>query len=449
MKKHTIFTAAAIVLAAASTMTGCDKAKEATGLDANALLEQCGLACDVNAVAEGRGSISGIPKIDAYFTQVANFKANANLVAEGISAPLARIKAQLGLEASATPAQFNAALAAKYKLEGGIKIAYQPPQCQVSASATLQAKAQCEGKVDPGSATVSCEGRCEADVKVTGGKASCEGSAEMRCSAPSANVACTGKCNGTCNVTAGAECTGSCSGSCKGTCKGTCDGQATAGEAGASCAGKCEGTCTGGSCEGTCDVSATGTCSGTCEGSCEVTTTTGGCEGNAEVKCVVQPPTAGAKVECNAKCEGSVTPPSAQVECQASAKASAQMSAECTPPTVGIQYTFAATADATVKTQFETFKGTLAAELGATIAGLQKSKLVLDAGASLAANSVTLIDTFATELQNVTAEGDIKAMAGLSCAGQLLPAVPEAITGSAKTITDSVSGATTFVAGLK
>lgn len=450
MKNLTILTAAGILAAAAGSMTGCNK-DSVPGLPGgiDALVEQCGLSCDAQAVAEGRGSISGIANIDAYFTQVANFKANANLTAEAISAPIARLKAQFGLDASADAATFSAAVAAKYQLEGGIKIAYQPPKCEVSASATVQAQASCEGKVDPGSAKVTCEGRCEADVKVTGGQASCDASAEMRCSTPSVGVACTGSCNGTCKLAAGAECTGSCSGGCKGTCKGTCDGSST-GDAGTTCAGQCEGSCTGGECQGSCDVSATGSCSGTCEGSCEVAASGGKCEGSAEVKCVVKPPQGSAKVDCSAKCSGSVTPPQASVECDASAKASAQMSAECRPPSLNVAYTFKATADAALKTQFENnFKASLVAELGASIAAMQKAKLVLNAGADLVTSVPALTSSFGAAVTEASGKMDVKGFVGIGCAVQLLPKVADALSGSAKTLSDSVKGSASFVAGLQ
>lgn len=449
MKKLTIFTAVTILAAAAtSAMTGCEAAKNATGLDAEGLAKQCGLECNADAVAQGQGSISGVANVDAFFTQVANFNATAKLVADGVTLPLVRIKAGLGFEATATPVQVTAAIAAKYQLDGGIKIAYAPPSCQVSASASVEASARCEGEVTPPKVEVECSGRCEAEVTVTGGQASCSGSAKMQCTTPSVTGKCEGSCKGECKLEAGATCTGTCSGTCGGKCDGTCDGKATETAGGIDCAGTCEGKCSA-SCTGKCDVSAGGSCQGSCEGSCAIEATGGSCTGNAKVECFVEPPSGSATVKCDAKCSGGVTPPSAKVECQASAKAEAQMKAECTPPAVTVTYAFAATADATVKAQFEDFKANFTAELGAVLAGLQRSKLVLDAGVGIAASIPTLLTTFQEASVEASADLDVKAFAGLGCAVTLLPKAATAISTSTKNLSDSVSASSTFVAALK
>jgi len=449
MKKLTIFTASTILAAATmSAMTGCEAAKNATGLDAEALAKQCGLECNATAIADGQGSISGVANVDAFFTQVVNFNATANLVAEGITAPLVRIKAQLGLEAEATPAQVAAAITAKYKLAGDIKIDYAPPSCQVSASASVEAAARCEGEVKPAKVEVECSGRCEAEVTVTGGQASCSGSATMNCTAPSVAATCTGSCKGECKLEAGATCTGSCTGTCGGKCDGTCDGKATETAGGIDCAGSCEGKCSAG-CTGKCDVSAGGTCQGKCEGSCSMAATGGSCTGDAKVECFVEPPSGSATVKCDAKCSGSVEPPSAKVECQASAKAEAQMKAECTPPAVKVKYAFAAAADATVQAQFEDFRANFTAELGAVLAGLQRSKLVLDAGVGIAASVPTLLDTFAEASANASADLDVKAFAGLGCAVKLLPTVAKPMQDATTNLTAKVKASGEFVAALK
>ncbi|HEY5957457.1 MAG TPA: hypothetical protein VIV60_12915, partial [Polyangiaceae bacterium] len=92
MKKLTTFTAAAIIVAAAtSAMTGCEAAKDAANKGADA----CGFGCNADALAQGQVTISGVPNVDAFFSQVANFKATARVVADGLNAPIARINAQL------------------------------------------------------------------------------------------------------------------------------------------------------------------------------------------------------------------------------------------------------------------------------------------------------------------------------------------------------------------
>lgn len=444
MKKLSMFTAVAILAAAAtSTMTGCEAAKNAAGN----LEEQCGLSCNENALAEGQVSISGVANIDAFFSQVANYKATATIVADGLTAPMARIKAQLGLPATATGAMVAAEMKAQFNLTGDVKITYAPPACQISAKATVEAAAKCDVDVKPGEISAKCEGRCEADVQVTGGQATCSGEAKLNCTAPSVNGACTGSCKGECKMDGTVECTGSCTGTCSGKCDGTCDGEATGTEGGIDCAGKCEGSCTGGGCTGKCELSGGGTCTAGCEGDCSVEATGGSCEGGAKVECFVEPPSGSASVKCEGKCEGSIEPPQVKAECQASAKAEAELKAECTPPAIELTATFDASADAALTAKFDAFMEVFKTEMGSLVMNLRRSDVVLKAGAGIVGSAKGVGEAFAAAIPE--ASGNIKVAAGLACAGKLIVKVPGEIKAATTPLTASVTAAGDFVAAFK
>ncbi len=83
----------------------------------------------------------------------------------------------------------------------------------------------------------------------------------------------------------------------------SCEGKASA-DIGVTCSGVCNGKCDG-TCEGSSDSG--GDCNSTCEGTCE-----GQCNGYADVE--------------------------ASLECEASAEVSASIEAECTEPTLDIQF---------------------------------------------------------------------------------------------------------------
>jgi hypothetical protein len=440
MKKLTTFTAAAILFAAAtSAMTGCEAAQKAA--------DQCGFSCNENALVEGQVSISGVANIDAFFAQVANFKATTTLVADGLTAPIARINAQLGLPATAGGAEVAAAIKTQFQLEGALKIDYAPPKCEISAKATVEAAAKCDVEASGGKLEASCEGRCEADVQVSGGQVSCSGGATVKCSAPSVSAACTGSCKGSCTLEAAAECSGTCSGTCSGKCDGTCDGAATGTAGGIDCAGKCEGSCTGGGCTGKCELAAGGSCTGKCDGDCSIEATGGKCDASAKVECFAEPPKGSASVKCEGKCEGAIEPPAVKAECQASAKADAELKAECTPPAIEVTANFAATASVDAKARFATFLEVYQTEMGSIVANLRRSDVVLKAGASMIGSVKDVGDAFAKALPE--AKGDLKVAAGLACAGKLMPQVATQIGDSAGKLKTSVSGAASYVAAFK
>lgn len=154
---------------------------------------------------------------------------------------------------------------------------------RAGASASIKAQAtppQCRVSAD---VEATCKGQCAVSVDPGYIRAHCQpGHLYGRCSAT-----CTGQCNGTC------------SGECQGECAG--QGQAAGGGAHASgqCAGQCKGTCKG-------------TCSADCHGNCSVE---------------FQEP----------KCDIAVQAPSASGHCEGSCKAHADLTAQCTPPSVQIQ----------------------------------------------------------------------------------------------------------------
>jgi hypothetical protein len=431
MKKLTIFTALAIVAAAtASSLTGCEAAKNAAG----DLPKQCGLVCAEQGIAEGNASISGVASIDGFFGAVVNYNTTATAVVDALAAPIADIKAQLALSADATPAQVVAKIQADFGITGGVTIDFAPPKCQVSAKAAIDASAKCDASVTPGSATVKCEGRCDADVQVTGGKVGCAAEADMHCTAPSASVACTGSCKGSCELTAAAAC----SGTCQGTCDGTCDVQGAD--------GKCNGKCSG-NCQGTCQLSGGGSCSGTCSGECAVQATGGSCDASAKVECFAEPPSATAKVECNAKCEGSVEPPSAKAECNASVKADAEVKAECTPPSINILIGGSATGTATANlAAYGRFTESFKADMAAMVTAMQRAEFVLRAGVGVVAAIPSVTSSFKAA---VSGDVDLKTSIGLGCAIVELPKVAGSMKASTDALTAQVQASAAFLAAFQ
>jgi len=148
-------------------------------------------------------------------------------------------------------------------------------------STILQAGASVSVKAQPpqcqvnAQAKASCDGHCSVEVEPAKIVASCEPA----------------KLSGTCQ--------GTCKGQCEGSCNGTCNGECSARDGQGRCVGECKGSCTG-------------SCSGTCHASCQ-----------GEWKAP--------------KCEGSVQGGSLDADCQASCKASADLNASCTKPTLEIQ----------------------------------------------------------------------------------------------------------------
>jgi hypothetical protein len=331
------------------------------------LAEACGFVC--KSIADGEANISGIRSIDAFFSATVNLQdATARLQAD-VQASLGEIAGVLGIEAGATIEDTAAAIAAEVNggfggnLDGGLTLSFQPAQCSVSAKASVEAAAKCDAEVDPGMATVECKGTCEAEASAM---VDCGADVDLKCTGTAPSFACEGSCKGSCELNAGATCEGTCQGTCQvdGTvaCDGTCvldgtvacDGTCLGTEQGGMCDGECQlnagAMCTGeckvragakceGSCSGSCELSAGGMCDGECKGECTYTPPSGGCTGGAKASCEGS---AMASVQCSGECKGEVEPPMVKAECEASAKAEASFSAECTPPSISIDYNLSA-----------------------------------------------------------------------------------------------------------
>jgi hypothetical protein len=431
MRKLIDYRAAGLLLAIAGAFStqACDGKDGPLG----DLAEQCGLTCDEKGIIQGNASISGIPSIDAFFGAVVNFNAKASLVSGNIDAELAKIKASLGLKATATPAQVKAAIVAKFSLDAdaGVKVAYTPARCAVSAKATFEATAKCDATVKPGSASVKCSGKCEVDASA---EVACDANATVTCTGTAPSLKCEGECKGSCELKAAAACSGTCKGECSGTCSAT------------NAMGQCEGSCDG-MCEGTCELNAAAECNGSCKGECTYTPPSGMCDAGASVTCEAK---ANASVECNGKCEGEVEPPQASAECQASAKADASVNVECTPPSLDLQYQFDASLNATAKAEaqanFEAFLVSFRGSFSAILAQSAQAEVILAAGLDIKDKGVAAVQDV---VENFDVKGNLKATVGVSCAVTQLPLVKDSMADSTKALTASGKAAADLTAAFK
>ena len=350
IKKLGYFAAPALVVAMGSlAATGCDAEDLGCG--------PCG------SVVTGDVGISGNAKLDGFFAAVSQLN-NATVSASGdFELGLSNLEAAWGITAEANASlddrvdEILLAIKGDFgaSAEASLFIKVAPAMCSanvdiaIEAQANCEAKAGCEGEVDPGSVEVVCEGECTGSCE--GG---CAADVEVMCEIDAGGVACEGSCEGTCELDASLDCSG--------TCVGECDGECSVVNADGSCNGSCEGEC-----NGTCEVSGGAECSGSCHGSCVIEEPEGGCEASAEVKCEGK-----CEGTCSGGCTGEATPPSARVDCEASADCNAQASAqgsaslECTPPSIEWGVDFGADASASVQ-----------AELGAKLAALRANAGVM------------------------------------------------------------------------
>ncbi|MBN2718940.1 MAG: hypothetical protein JXX14_24045 [Deltaproteobacteria bacterium] len=426
------------------------------------IAEQCGLSCPgaSEGLVAGNASITGVASIDGFFGSVVNFNTKATKVSADIDAALKAIYGSVGLDVAGKAgadldmsAQFQAALAAKFYLDASagaaIKVEYQKPKCEVSASASIEATAKCDVEVQPGSVEASCSGKCEVDPGEVNLEAACEGSveAELTCTGTAPSLSCEGSCTGGCELEVAATCEGTCNGSCTGTCSvENTDG---------SCAGECDGEC-----EGTCEMEAGGSCSGKCTGSCEYTPASGSCEGGAkaEVSCKAEANAEPPQVNCSGSCSGEVTPPSASAECEASAKAEAELSAECTPPSIGVSYSFdaslvaAAEADgsieseAALKAEFKAWLTLFKTEVGNLVAAMAQADIVLKAGEGMISAAGNVIGKAGAEL---AADADFSVAFKLGCLPAELKKVPGIIGDASDKLSGSVDASVSLVGIIK
>ncbi len=393
--------------------TACSDASALPGLDN--IAEQCGLVCAAEGIVEGNAQISGLRSIDTFFAAVVDFNAKATIVSGNIDAQLGRIRAAVGVDANA---DLNAAIKAKFALyaDGGVTIVAQPPKCEVSASATIEATAKCDATVTPGMVSATCSGSCTLDASAM---AKCDANATLTCSGTLPDL--------------------QCAGTCKAACDGTCMMDGTA---------KCEGTCSvapdaNGNCNGACTISGEGQCNGKCMGSCKgecsYTPPNGMCTGGAQVKCEAK---ANVSAECKGKCDATVTPPKASAECEASAKASGEINVECTPPKLALKATFKASLDADLvaKAQYQAFATVFFDAYGQILAEVKRADVVAKAGGNLAVTGKAAVEGAANQLK-ASADVKLKATIGVGCALAELPKVATSVKVGTDKLTGSIAAA--------
>ena len=249
--------------------------------------------------------------------------------------------------------------AVKATAGGTLTLNVVPPKCEASISA----KANCQAKCD-------VSGKC--DIKAN----------PPKCTGGTLSIACKGSCKA--SGSAEVKCTGNCSANCTGSC--TAQG-------GVECTGKCEGTCSASGQGGTgTGIQADGSCKGTCKGTCSVTAPSVKCEGTCSGSCSAEcKGTATASVQCDGtcdaefeplKCEGGKLEGGCKVDakCDGNCDASVSAKAECTPPSVSVEFSGAVDVNAAgkLKAAFEANLGVIfafqarlegMAKLTATITG--------------------------------------------------------------------------------
>ena len=430
------FTFAAMALTMGATVGGlqaCDGDGPLSGL-----AEQCGLVCPVEGVAEGNASISGVASVDAFFGAVlsvrdasANLKGSVRAEIDGMAASLEIDTSAMGLDEAAAAVQAGIQAKLDLSVDGGLTIKFQPPKCEASIDVALQAAAECDVEVTPGSVTASCEGSCEIDASAM---AECSGDATLKCQGTAPALSCEGTCSGTCQLEVAAACEGACNGECSGSCSacvgGNCETDAMTGAI-TNCAGSCDAMC-GGSCE----LSAGGSCSGSCEGSCEYTPPSGSCEGGATVKCEAS---ADASVECSGKCEGSVEPPEVSAECKATVDAKAKAEISCTPPSLDVEFQFAATLDAQGQAEFKAWLSGFKLRFAGLLAARAKLEFVGEASIDAAASGVAAVEGAISA--TLGGDANLKAVIGLGCATDQLSVVGTVLGG----VTADIQGSTSAI----
>ncbi len=412
-----------------AAVQGCDEA-------AGNIAEQCGLDinCTGDGILEGNASISGVASIDGFFGAVINVQGAAANLEAGIRAELLGLAALLEVDGAAdlSTDALSAAVEAKLtaeleaNIDGSITVNYQPPECKASLEVTAQAAAECDVEVDPGSIEAKCEGSCEIDASA---QADCMAEGTLSCEGTAPSLACSGTCTGECNLEVAAT--------CEGTCRGACDGECSARVDPMDATSDCKGTC-GGNCTGSCELSAGGNCSGSCEGSCKYEPGSAMCEAGAKASCEA---TADASVECSGSCEGNVEPPEVSAECKASVEAEAKASVECTPPSLALEYQFAASLDATAQAEFRAFLEGFKIHFSGMIAAEAKAKIVLDAIVNAETGLIASAGGAVNGAIETTLDGDLdlKTSFGLKCAVSALGDVEAALSGAQGSLSASIN----------
>ena len=406
---------------AALGLQACDN-----GGPGGALLEQCGLVCDEQALVNGKFAVSGIANVDAFFSAVLDFSGATSATARDIQVELSGLFELVG---ATGPGDFEAALRSKLEafidVDAGFSVRAEPARCEASLDVAAKAAAECDVDATPGSVEVRCEGVCTIAAEA---QADCAAAGGLTCRGTPPNLQCMGTCYGGCELKAAAA--------CDGTCRGTCN---AGGNTQQNFTGRCEGTC-----EGTCEVDAGAECDGQCTGTCEFTPPSGMCEGGLEARCSAS---AEANVQCEGDCTGKVEPPMVSAECEATVEAKAEASVQCYPPSLTIDYTFNAQAlgNADVRAEFRGFLTAFQLRYGALLAALARAEGLIAVGARLGDAGVAAIDSLAGELSG---SGEIKAKFGGLCAIAVLPSAGTIITDAGAMLAAQVAAAGSVTAAV-
>jgi hypothetical protein len=337
----------------------------------------CGLdvSCSGPGLGAGNAAISGVQSIDTYFASVLRFETEADRVSAALGRELAAIRAGFGIEAGVDlAAAMRARIAAD--VEGELRVRAGTPSCEIATDAVLDASRRCEGAA--ASAEVGCLGRCELRPD---GALGCAGEAKLACTFLAAATRCAQACKGSCTTDQPTprECSGVCRGSCSGPCSLYSDAAAT------QCAGHCDGTCTG-SCE--VELPSAAACDGVCSGECTLASSNGRCDGASSASCeAAQADT----VACSGRCVGGVVLARTSAECKAAVEAEAKMNAQCSPPSVTVDYKLRSDLDAETGAQLEFGMQMLRQRLPLLLMALARAQQTAGAGADLAANASSVV----------------------------------------------------------
>lgn len=380
-------------------------------------------------VLAGNSDISGIAPVDTFFASVVGVDVAAQRANDAIWTELDAIAVSLGLAEGSDSAEIRAALQAKLAahLDGGLAMDFQPVQCTASAADTLEATVNCDASVDS-SVSVHCEGSCEAEVDGEG-NADCSAEATLICTSMGAGMECEGTCVGACEL----EVPAACEGTCQGTCSGTCSIEDTEG----SCNGPCDGDC-----DGTCVRAAGDECAGTCLGECTYSPPSSACQTGSSALCRADVASE-ASVECADTCEGRVVPPSASAECEASAKADAELAAECAPPPLDVVFQFSPGVDANARTEFIAWLDEFEGHYSALLAATAKADVIVSVAADLSiAASGPVRGSWEAA---ISGDLDLDTTVSFGCALVELEEVAEVVTEAATDLQPAIAAGTEVV----
>ncbi len=342
----------------------CDKIEDAQGAVCCSEFQVGGtISADIGGGVQGQLAAQAIADIAGVASvMVDDLGVACRNIAQDLDAPKADQEAADAKGSKGDKTKAWCELAVKqigsFKGSATLTVDFQPPVCEVSASAAVDCSANC-------SVDASC------DVKAT--PPTCEGG--------KMEVSCKGGCTG--KAGASVMCEGSCTGSCSGACEA---------QGGVECAGKCDGTCEASGGAGNDGIQADGTCKGTCKGTCEVTAPSATCSGTCKGECSAScEGTAEASVKCDGECTGEVEPLKCsggefkagcevEAECSANCDASVKAKAECKPPSVKVVFTGAADA------KIAKLKATLEANIGAVASIEAKVKILGEVSGELKGN---------------------------------------------------------------